>query len=110
VSSSQRRGDHRSLSGTYQRRRRTHPNDSSQRPLTTQTLNANTESPSSFWDSGKEIDLDTLVAIADTLDEHGLRPVDPPKVIGFESVDEFIQHIDENLQPPAGRGTDDYYD
>jgi hypothetical protein len=81
-----------------------------QKLLWWQTLNANTDSPSSFWDSGKEIDLDTLVAIADTLDARGLCPIDPPQVIGFNSVDKFTQHIDENLQPPADGGPDDCFD
>ena len=81
-----------------------------QKLLWWQTLNANTDSPSSFWDSGKEIDLDTLFGIADTLDEHGLRPIDPPQVIGFNSVDEFVKHIDENLQRPADGGPEDYFD
>jgi hypothetical protein len=81
-----------------------------QKLLWWQTLNASTDSPSSFWDSGKEVDLDTLVAIADTLDEHGLCPVDRPKVIGFNSVDEFLQHTDEKLQRPENGGPDDYYD
>jgi hypothetical protein len=84
--------------------------DNIQKLLWWQTLNANTDSPSSFWDSGKEIDLDTLVAIADTLDDHGLRPIDPPKVIGFKSVGEFTEHIAKNLQPPGDDAADDYYD
>jgi hypothetical protein len=81
-----------------------------QKLLWWQTLNANTESPSSYWDSGKEIDLDTLVATADTLDEHGFRPIDLPQVLGFNSVDAFIQRIGESLQRPADGGPDDYYD
>ena len=65
---------------------------------------------SSFWDSGKKIELDTLVAIADALEEHGLCPVDPPDVVGFDSVEELTRHVAENLQPPEDSGPDDYYD
>src|SRR6266404_3454396 len=43
-----------------------------------------------FWDAQKEGSLDTLDAIAGVLEDHGLRPIDPPSVIGFSSVDEFI--------------------
>ena len=46
-----------------------------------------------FWDADKPGSLDTLDAIADVLEDHGLKPIDPPTVQGFDSIDEFIEAL-----------------
>ncbi len=65
---------------------------------------------SSFWDANKEGSLDTLAAIAGVLDEHGLRPIEPSAVIGFDSVDEFIKHVATQLPVAEEPDPDDYGD
>jgi len=62
-----------------------------------------------FWDADKEWECaDLLSDIATVLEDHGLKPVDPPTVTGFKSTDEFTQHIAENLSAPE-QPTPDYY-
>ncbi len=46
-----------------------------------------------FWDAAKPGSLDTLDAIAGVLEDHGLKPIDPPSVQGFDSIDEFIDAL-----------------
>ena len=53
----------------------------------------------SFWDANKKWPDWTLKAIADVLDEHGLKPIEPPTVQGFNTVDEFIEALPKT--PPA---------
>jgi len=59
-----------------------------------------TPEDAAFWNGDKELSYDTLDYIAAVLDEHGLRPIDPPTVTGFKAVDEFTQHIAENFSLP----------
>ena len=48
----------------------------------------------SFWNADKAWKCaDMLSAIATVLEDHGLKPIDPPIVIGFDSVDEFIEAL-----------------
>jgi hypothetical protein len=56
-------------------------------------LNASTGSPYSFWNSDKEHSYDTLDTIAGLLEDHGLKPIDPPTFVGFKSVDDFLRRI-----------------
>ena len=41
--------------------------------------------------------------------DHGLKPIGPPTVQGFESVDEFSRHIVEQLAPAEEHAPDDDY-
>ena len=56
-----------------------------------------------FWDADKPGSVATPDAIAAVLEDFGLKPIDPPLVVGFNSVDEFIQHIAEHCAPPDQR-------
>ena len=58
-----------------------------------------------FWTDQKPWSLDTLKAISDVLEEHGLKPIDPPTVQGFDSVDQFIEALPKDTPVP-----DDYGD
>jgi hypothetical protein len=58
-----------------------------------ETLNASTGSPYTFWNADREHSYDTLDAIAGLLEDHGLKPIDQPTVLGFASVDDFLRHI-----------------
>jgi hypothetical protein len=51
-----------------------------------------------FWDAQKERSLDTLNAIAGVLEGYGLKPIDPPIVQGFDSIDECIEALPKS--PP----------
>jgi hypothetical protein len=64
-----------------------------------QTLNANTDSPDHFWSADKEWSWDTLDYIAAALEDHGLKPVNLPTVVGFESVDDLLSHLAEGSMP-----------
>jgi hypothetical protein len=47
-----------------------------------------------FWNAAKERDCPSLLSeIATVLEDHGLRPIDPPIVQGFDSIDEFIEAL-----------------
>ncbi len=52
-----------------------------------------------FWDADKPGSLDTLNVIAGVLEGYGLKPIDPPIVQGFSSVDEFIEALPK--EPPS---------
>src|ERR1022692_3803339 len=57
-----------------------------------------------FWNADKEWECaDLLSFIATELEDHGLKPIDPPTVIGFNSVDEFIQYVAEHYVPADQR-------
>jgi hypothetical protein len=81
-----------------------------QETLWKQTLNAGTDSPDDFWSADKEWSWDTLDFIAAALEGHGLKPVNLPTVVGFESVDDFLNHLVEGSisgDPPAGNYDDE---
>ena len=51
-----------------------------------------------FWNAEKEWECaDLLSFIATELENAGLKPIDPPTVIGFDSIDEFLEAL------PAGQ-------
>jgi hypothetical protein len=53
-----------------------------------------------FWNAEKEWECaDLLSFIATELENAGLKPIDPPTVIGFDSVDEFLEALPKT--PPA---------
>jgi hypothetical protein len=59
-----------------------------------------------FWNANKGwVCADLLSFIATQLEDHGLKPIDPPTVIGFNSVDDFIEAL-----PKYMPGEDDYGD
>ena len=64
-----------------------------------------------FWNADKEWECaDLLSYIATELDDHGLKPIDPPTVTGDKSVDEFTRNIAENFSPPEEPTADDHDD
>ena len=58
-----------------------------------------------FWTDQKQWSLDTLEAISGVLEDAGLKPIDPPTVQGFDSVDQFIDALPKDTPLP-----DDYGD
>jgi hypothetical protein len=58
-----------------------------------------------FWNAEKALSIDTLAAIVTLLEEHGLTPIDPPTVQGFDSVDQFLEALPKDTPLP-----DDYGD
>jgi hypothetical protein len=53
-----------------------------------------------FWNADKEWECaDLLSFIATELENAGLKPIDPPIVQGFDSIDEFIQALPRDTPP-----------
>jgi hypothetical protein len=62
-----------------------------------------------FWNANKEwACADLFSFIATELEDHGLKPIDPPTVIGFKSIDEFIEALPK--KPPADEQVVEYDD
>jgi hypothetical protein len=63
----------------------------------------------SFWNADKKWESsDIFSAVVTVLEDHGLKPIDPPTVIGFNSVDEFLEALPK--APPADEKVVEYDD
>ena len=49
----------------------------------------------------------SLEAIATVLEDHGLKPIDPPTVIGFDTVDKFSRRSEDDADPQSDYGDSD---
>jgi hypothetical protein len=53
-----------------------------------------------YWDANKQWDCPALLSeIATELEGYGLRPIDPPVVQGFDSIDDFIEALPKDPPP-----------
>ena len=47
-----------------------------------------------YWDASKQLDCSAAICeIGTVLESYGLKPIDPPVVQGFDSIDEFIDAL-----------------
>jgi hypothetical protein len=52
-----------------------------------------------FWNNEKLLSLNMLLVISRMLEAYGLKPIDPPLVRGFDSIDEFIEALPKDAPP-----------